>query len=102
MPHDLEDVTFWNDAVDLVVPLWVAMAIHGYCCLGLRHPDTHEGAMRPAVVRAVRRLGDLLVSRGAITREELQLLERLEAENGGLQPEEPSWAGGPLVGSDPR
>lgn len=104
MPHDFEDTPFWNDPVELVLPVWVAMALHGYACLGLRHPDTQDGAMRPAVVRAVRRLGDLLVARGAITHEELRLLERLEAEHGGLQPDEPGWAGGPLVGreEDPR
>jgi hypothetical protein len=64
MPHRLDDTDFWNDAVELVVPLWVAMAVHGYCCLGLRHPETRDNAQRPAVVRAVRRLGDLLVARG--------------------------------------
>jgi hypothetical protein len=97
MPHDLTDEPFWNQAVDLVVPLWVAMAIHGYCCLGLRHPETRDNAQRPAVVRAVRRLGDLLVDRGAITREELSLLERLEAEHGGLQPDDQSWGGGTVL-----
>jgi hypothetical protein len=51
---------------------------------------------RAATVRAVRRLGDLLVERGAITREELRQLEQVEAEAGGLQPDEPGWTGGPL------
>jgi hypothetical protein len=64
MPHDLGDANFWNDAVELVVPLGIAMAMHGCCCLGLRHPDTSDHALRPHVVRAVRRLGDLLVARG--------------------------------------
>lgn len=101
MPHDLSDADFWNDAVELVVPLWVAMSLHGYACLGLRHPGTHDNALRPAVVRAVRRLGDLLVARGAITRAELSILEQVEAEHGGLQPEEPGWVGGAVPAAGP-
>jgi hypothetical protein len=93
--RDHADLEFWNAPVELVIPLWVAMGLHGYACLGLRHPGTQDSALRPAVVRAVRRLGDLLVARGAITREELAVIEQTEAEAGGLSPEEPGWPGGP-------
>jgi len=96
MPHRVDDVEFWNQGIELVIPLWVAMSLHGYACLGLRHPEAQDGAMRPAVVRAVRRLGDLLVARGALRRDELALLERLEAANGGLQADEPGWPGGTI------
>lgn len=94
MPHDLRDVAFWNEGVDLVLPLWIAMSLHGFALLGLRHPETRDLAQRPAVVRAVRRLGDLLVARGALTREELAQLEQTEAAEGGLHHDEPGWPGG--------
>jgi hypothetical protein len=95
--HDLTDTDFWNDPVELVMPLFIAMAVHGHLCLALRHPGTQHTTLRPAVVRAVRRLGDLLVDRGALTKDELALLERVEAEEGGLSPDEPGWPGGALV-----
>jgi hypothetical protein len=99
--HEFTDTAFWQEPVELVIPLWVAMSLHGFACLGLRHPGTRDHANRAATVRAVRRLGDLLVARGAITTEELAMLESVEAQEGGLQPDEPGWAGGPVGGGTP-
>jgi hypothetical protein len=89
MPHPCEDTAFWAQDIALHVPLYVAMAMHGYLCLALRHPGTRELSNRPVAVRAVTRLGQLFVQHGALTAEELAALEQLEAEEGGLQPDEP-------------
>jgi len=91
MPRDLKDAEFWSQPVELVIPLWIAMAMHGFLCLALRHPGTRDHVQRPAVVRAVRRLGDLLVARGGLTAVELAAIEGDEAQAGGLQPREPGW-----------
>ena len=91
MPHDLEDAHFWSQPVELVIPLWIAMGMHGYLCQALRDPRTRTDHQRPAVVRAVRRLGDLLVARGGLTAVELAAIEGTEAQAGGLSPTEPSW-----------
>jgi len=91
MPHALDDSEFWSQPVELVMPLSIALAIHGHLLLALRHPDTRDHHLRPAVVRAARRLGDLLVARGALTATELAVIEGDEARAGGLQPTEPSW-----------
>lgn len=66
------------------------MAVHGHLCLALRHPGTRDLTTRPLVVRAVKRLGQLMVQQGAFTVEELAAIERVEAEEGGLQPDEPT------------
>jgi hypothetical protein len=92
--HAYTDLSFWHQPVELVMPLWVAMSVHGVLCLGLRHPDTRGLANRAATVRAVRQLGDLLVAKGAITRARLRQLEQVEADAGGLSPDEPGWTGG--------
>jgi hypothetical protein len=89
MPHALDDTAFWSQDIALHVPLYVALAMHGYLCLALRHPDTRELGNRPMAVRAVKRLGQLMVAVGALTAEELAVIERVEAEEGGLQPGEP-------------
>jgi len=91
MPHRLDDIAFWQQSTELVMPLWIAMAIHGYLCLALRDPRTRTDHQRPAVVRAVRRLGELLVARGGLTAVELAVIEGTEAQAGGLQPDEPGW-----------
>jgi hypothetical protein len=67
----------------------VALAMHGFLCLALRHPGTRDNESRPMAVRAVKRLGRLMVEVGAFTPEELAAIEQLEAEEGGLQPDEP-------------
>lgn len=80
--------------IELHVPLYVAMAMLGHLCLALRHPGTRGNQTRPMVVRVVRRLGQLLVAKGALADDELEDVEQLEA-----QPE-----GGPFrerVGSSP-
>ena len=33
MPHNLEDAAFWSQPVELVMPLWIAMSLHGYASL---------------------------------------------------------------------
>jgi hypothetical protein len=91
MPHPLDDAEFWSQPVELVIPLWIALAMHGYLLLSLRHPDTVGHHERPAVVRAVRRLGVLLVERGGLTADELAVIEGEEAQQGGLSPTEPAW-----------
>jgi hypothetical protein len=91
MPHDLQDAGFWSQPVELVIPLWIAMAIHGYLCQALCDPGTRDDFQRPAVVRAVRRLGELLVARGGLTEVELAVIEGTEAQAGGLQPTERAW-----------
>jgi hypothetical protein len=93
MPHAFEDTAFWEQEIELHIPLYVALAMHGYLCLALRHPGTRELKNRPMAVRAVKRLGQLMVATGALTREELAALEQLEAEEGGLHPDEPMDAG---------
>jgi hypothetical protein len=90
MPHPLDDAACWTQPIELVIPLGIALAMHGHLCLALRHPGTRDHPLRPAVVRAVRRLGDLLVARGALTATELATIEGDEARAGGLQPTEPA------------
>jgi hypothetical protein len=89
MPHRVDDAAFWEQDIALHVPLYVALAMHGHLCLALRHPGTRDTESRPMVVRAVKRLGQLFVEQGALTSDELAAIERLEAEEGGLQPDEP-------------
>src|SRR5919109_563783 len=89
MPHRVDDAAFWQQDIALHVPLYVALAMHGHLCLALRHPGTREHESRPMAVRAVKRLGQLMVHVGALTAEELAAIEQIEAEEGGLQPGEP-------------
>jgi len=89
MPHPFEDHALWQQDIELHVPLYVAMAMHGFLCLALRHPGTCDNKSRPMAVRAVKRLGSLMVAQAALTAEELADIEHTEAEAGGLQPGEP-------------
>jgi len=57
------------------------LTIHGNLCLALRHPQ-NRGPSRQFVVNFVKRLGQMLVTSGAITEEELKAAEKLEAEEG--------------------
>jgi hypothetical protein len=83
MLHDFEDTAFWQQDIALHVPLYVVLAMHApdrfNPGLALRHPDTRDNESRPMAVRAVKRLGH----------PGLKLAEGLEAEAGGLQPDEP-------------
>jgi hypothetical protein len=57
--------------------LFVWMAVHGYLCLGLRHPGA-QGSSRAYVEDFARKLGRILVERGILTGAELAEAERLE------------------------
>lgn len=57
----------------------VWMAVHGTLCLGLRHPS-YVGPSRRLVEEFVRALGDGLVAWGCLTAEELELVQKTEAE----------------------
>lgn len=77
---------FSNRPVDLEVPMVATaltwMAVHGYLCLGLRHPAT-RGSTHPshAVVQDfVEALGEHLVDVGLLTADELALVQRVEAD----------------------
>jgi hypothetical protein len=62
------------------------MAVHGAICLGCRHPH-YVGPSRILVVAFVRELGQRLVEAGVLTKDEVQMIERLEQEespHGGL------------------
>lgn len=77
---------FSDRPVDLELPVVATaltwMAIHGYLCLGLRHPGT-QGAGHPshAMVRDfVEQLGEHLVDIGLMTADEVSMVQRVEAE----------------------
>jgi hypothetical protein len=79
MPHRVDDAAFWEQDIALHVPLYVALAMHGHLCLALRHPGTRELESRPMVVRAAKRLGQLMVAMKALSAQELAVIEKLEA-----------------------
>lgn len=75
----------------LEVDLLTLMAIHGYLCLGLRHPGASPGDTRNLVLRFVESAGSNLVRGGLLTRAELALVHRVERqENPHGFPEAPS------------
>jgi hypothetical protein len=55
------------------------MAIHGTLCLGLRHP-AYKGPSRLLVKSFTEELGRKLVEWGALTEEELALVDRTEQQ----------------------
>jgi hypothetical protein len=59
--------------------MWVT--VHGNLCLALRHPQ-NRGPSREWVVEFTKALGKALVEWGALTPEQLEEAERIEAEEG--------------------
>jgi hypothetical protein len=58
---------------------WIT--VHGNLCLALRHPQ-NRGPSRKLAVDFVKALGKALVEWGALTPEQLEDAERVEAEEG--------------------
>jgi hypothetical protein len=57
------------------------MIVHGNLCLALRHPQ-NRGPSRNVAVMLTKALGKALVEWGALTSEQLEEAEKLEAEEG--------------------
>lgn len=57
------------------------LAVHGNLCLALRHPGNTSNS-RQRVVDFTLGLGKFLVDSGAITQEELDRAQKVEAEEG--------------------
>jgi hypothetical protein len=58
---------------------WIT--VHGNLCLALRHPQ-NQGPSRKVAVMFTKALGKALVEWGALTPEQLEEAEKLEAEEG--------------------
>jgi hypothetical protein len=61
---------------------WVT--VHGNLCLALRHPQ-NRGSSREWAVKFTKALGKALVEWGALTPEQLEEAEKLEAEEGSTE-----------------
>jgi hypothetical protein len=75
-------VARWPVVVEM--DLLTLMALHGYCCLALRHPASAAsgGDVRETILRFVREAGALLVEGGLLTAEERAYVERVERAAG--------------------
>lgn len=58
-------------------PGLVWMAVHGACCLGLRHPG-YTGPSRELVLNFVNALSEKMVETGVLTSDELAIVEQEE------------------------
>lgn len=79
-----KDKNFWTKpiSVHLMIDPISLMALHGFMCLALRHPKTKDHTCRPQMIQLVKNLGQRLVGIGALTQEELEVIEKIEAEEG--------------------
>lgn len=72
--HDLKDLAFWKQDVELHVDLASLLALYGNLCLALRHP-LNQGSTRELMVTFTRNIGELLVQAGVISESELTQLQ---------------------------
>ena len=67
----------------MIVPLFInglsLLAVHGVCCLGLRHPD-YTGPSRKLVLEFVKAAEDKLLEIGAITEEDIKEIHQVERD----------------------
>ena len=75
MAHDLNDTAFWSQPISIDCTMVQVMAIHGFLCLALRHPEIGDSA-RAVIVDIVRHIGEQLIARQALTIEEANEAER--------------------------
>lgn len=77
----ITDPNFWKREVQVNISLLDLMAMHGALCLALRHPQ-FKGEVRAMIVRAVKLIGNNLVTNGALTPEQLAVAQQIEAAEG--------------------
>jgi hypothetical protein len=68
------------DTVGVEAPQWVWLAVHGYLCLGLRHPMA-GGEAREAALAFVNRLSAKLVECGLVSQEFMDRANHYEQEH---------------------
>ena len=78
---------FAGEKFTVEAPAATWLAIHGFLCLGLRHPATADHSMRETIKDFTTELARLFLSEGLIDQYEFDQIQRTEQEALGPGPE---------------